>query len=59
MRVGLVIYGSIETLTGGYLYDRRLLDHLASRGDRAEAISLAPQARATGPLRVLSRHWAA
>jgi len=31
MRVGLVIYGSIETLTS----DRRLLDHLASRGDRA------------------------
>ena len=40
MRVGLVIYGSIETQTGGYLYDRRLLDHLASRGDRAEVISL-------------------
>ncbi|MCA1851563.1 MAG: hypothetical protein LC647_03970 [Beggiatoa sp.] len=40
MRVGLVIYGSIETLTGGYLYDRRLLDQLASRGDRAEVISL-------------------
>ncbi|MGQ0591820.1 MAG: glycosyltransferase family 4 protein [Gammaproteobacteria bacterium] len=40
MRVGLVIYGSIETLTGGYLYDRRLLDHLASQGDRAEVISL-------------------
>ena len=40
MRVGLVIYGSIETLTGGYLYDRRLLDHVVSRGDRAEVISL-------------------
>jgi len=40
MRVGLVIYGSIETLTGRYLYDRRLLDHLVSRGDRAEVISL-------------------
>jgi hypothetical protein len=24
MRVGLVIYGSIETLTGGYLYDQAL-----------------------------------
>ena len=35
-----MIYGSIETLTGGYLYDRRLLDHLVSRGDRAEVISL-------------------
>jgi len=40
MRVGLVIYGSIEILTGGCLYDRRLLDHLVSRGDRAEVISL-------------------
>ncbi|MGH8588124.1 MAG: glycosyltransferase family 4 protein, partial [Gammaproteobacteria bacterium] len=40
MRVGLVIYGGIETLTGGYLYDRRLLDHLVSRGDRAEVISV-------------------
>jgi hypothetical protein len=40
MRVGLVVYGSIETLTGGYLYDRRLLDHFVSRGDRAEVISL-------------------
>ncbi len=40
MRVGLVIYGSLETQTGGYLYDRRLLDHLVSRGDRAEVISL-------------------
>jgi hypothetical protein len=29
---------SIETLTGGYLYDRRLLDHLVSHGDRAEVI---------------------
>ncbi|MCA1603130.1 MAG: glycosyltransferase family 4 protein [Acidobacteria bacterium] len=35
-----MIYGSIETLTGGYLYDRTLLDHLVSRGDRAEVISL-------------------
>jgi glycosyltransferase involved in cell wall biosynthesis len=40
MRVGLVVYGSIETLTGGYLYDRRLLDHLVSQGDRVEVISL-------------------
>ncbi|MGH8906982.1 MAG: hypothetical protein ACRD0K_10800 [Egibacteraceae bacterium] len=40
MRAGLVIYGSLETLTGGYLCDRRLLDHLASRGDQAEVVSL-------------------
>ncbi len=43
MRVGLVIYGRIETETGGYLYDRSLLDHLISRGDRAEVIALPPR----------------
>ncbi len=30
MRVGLVIYGSIDTQTGGYLYDRRLADHFSA-----------------------------
>ena len=35
-----MIYGSIETLTGGYLYDAKFLEFLASRGDRAEVISL-------------------
>ncbi len=28
MRLGLVIYGSLETMTGGYLYDRKLVEHL-------------------------------
>jgi glycosyltransferase involved in cell wall biosynthesis len=51
MRVGLVIYGSIETLTGGYLYDRRLVDHLVSRGDRAEVISLPRRYHYPRPLR--------
>jgi glycosyltransferase involved in cell wall biosynthesis len=40
MRVGLVIFGSLETLTGGYLYDRRLLDYLGSRGDQTRVVSL-------------------
>ena len=40
MHVGLMIYGSIETLTGGYLYDRKFCEFLASQGDRAEVISL-------------------
>jgi len=25
MRIGLVIYGNLNTLSGGYLYDRRLV----------------------------------
>jgi glycosyltransferase involved in cell wall biosynthesis len=41
MHVGLIIYGSLETLTGGYLYDRKLVEYLKAQGDRVEVISLA------------------
>ncbi len=40
MRVGLVIYGSLDTLTGGYLYDRRLVECLSAHGDEVEVVSL-------------------
>ena len=40
MRVGLVIYGSLDTLSGGYLYDRKLVQYLRSQGDTVEIISL-------------------
>src|SRR5437879_9850655 len=40
MRVGLMIYGSLDALTGGYLYDRRLAEHLSAHGDDVEVISL-------------------
>jgi glycosyltransferase involved in cell wall biosynthesis len=40
MRVGLIIYGDLETLTGGYMYDRMLVDYLRARGDQVEVISL-------------------
>jgi glycosyltransferase involved in cell wall biosynthesis len=40
MRVGLVIYGSLETVSGGYLYDRVLAEHLRGQGDEVEVISL-------------------
>jgi glycosyltransferase involved in cell wall biosynthesis len=40
MRVGFIIYGNLETLTGGYLYDRRLVDYLTRQGDQVEVISL-------------------
>jgi glycosyltransferase involved in cell wall biosynthesis len=39
MRVGLVIYGSLNTLSGGYLYDRRLVEALRSAGDQVEIVS--------------------
>ena len=40
MRIGLVIYGSLDIVTGGFLYDRMLVNHLRSRGDEVEVLSL-------------------
>lgn len=40
MRIGLLIYGSLETLSGGYLYDRQLVRYLRSKGDQVEVISI-------------------
>jgi glycosyltransferase involved in cell wall biosynthesis len=40
MRIGLIIYGSLDTLSGGYLYDRRLVEYLRREGDQVEVISL-------------------
>jgi glycosyltransferase involved in cell wall biosynthesis len=48
VRIGLIIYGSLETLTGGYLYDRLLVDHLRRQGDQVDIISL--------PWRTYGRH---
>jgi len=40
MKLGFTIYGSLETLSGGYLYDRKLVEYLRSQGDAVEIISL-------------------
>ncbi len=40
MRVGLIIYGSLDTLSGGYLYDRILVEHWRASGDQVEVFSL-------------------
>jgi glycosyltransferase involved in cell wall biosynthesis len=40
MKIGLVIYGSLETVSGGYLYDRKLVEYLHGQGDTVEVISL-------------------
>lgn len=40
MRVGLIIYGDLNTLSGGYLYDRKLVAHLRARGDTVDIVSL-------------------
>jgi glycosyltransferase involved in cell wall biosynthesis len=40
MRAALVIYGSLDIVSGGYLYDRRVVTHLRACGDEVEIISL-------------------
>ncbi len=40
MKIGLIIYGPLDTLSGGYMYDRKLVEYLRSRGDTVEFISL-------------------
>lgn len=40
MRIALLIYNSLETVSGGYLYDRKLVEHLRSQGDQVEIISI-------------------
>jgi glycosyltransferase involved in cell wall biosynthesis len=48
MRIGFIIYGSLETLSGGYLYDRKLVEVLRRAGDQVEVISF--------PWRSYARH---
>jgi glycosyltransferase involved in cell wall biosynthesis len=48
MRIGLVIYGRLDALTGGYLYDRFLVEALRRGGHQTNVIPLEwkPYARA-------------
>jgi glycosyltransferase involved in cell wall biosynthesis len=48
VRIGLIIYGSLDTLTGGYLYDRMLVEQLRRQGDEVDIITL--------PWRTYGRH---
>lgn len=50
MNIGLIIYGSLDLVSGGYLYDRLLVDHLRKQGARVEIFSL--------PWRNYGRHLA-
>lgn len=40
MHVGFVIYGDLGNTSGGFLYDRELVEYLRKRGDTVEVISL-------------------
>jgi glycosyltransferase involved in cell wall biosynthesis len=56
MRVGFVVYGSLDTSTGGYLYDRHLVDFLRANGDIVDVISLDDRGYMRNLLRPASRH---
>ena len=40
MRIGFVIYGSLDTITGGYLYDKFVVRGLTRRGHNIEVIQI-------------------
>jgi glycosyltransferase involved in cell wall biosynthesis len=40
VHVGLLIYGSLDTVSGGFIYDRNLVRYLREAGDRVDVISL-------------------
>jgi glycosyltransferase involved in cell wall biosynthesis len=40
VHLGLLIYGDLEAVSGGYLYDRKLVEHLRKDGHQVELISL-------------------
>jgi glycosyltransferase involved in cell wall biosynthesis len=40
VHVGLLIYGSLATISGGFIYDRNLVRYLREQGDRVDIISL-------------------
>ncbi len=40
MRVALVLYGGLDFISGGFLYDRMLVEYLRRRGEEVEIVSL-------------------
>ncbi len=40
MRISFVVYGSLDKVTGGNVYDRQLVQHLRASGDHVQIISL-------------------
>jgi glycosyltransferase involved in cell wall biosynthesis len=40
MRVALVLYGDLDFISGGFLYDRMLVDYLRRQGEEVEVVSL-------------------
>ena len=41
MKVGLIVYGDLDLVSGGNLYDQMLVEHLRGRGHSVDIVSLA------------------
>ena len=54
MRVALVLYGGLDFMSGGFLYDRLLVEYLRHRGEEVEIVSLPWRSYAGGLLDNLS-----
>jgi glycosyltransferase involved in cell wall biosynthesis len=54
MRIAFIVYGSIDQVTGGYLYDRRVISALRSRGWSVEVFGLRKIPYLLSPLQGLS-----
>jgi glycosyltransferase involved in cell wall biosynthesis len=50
MRVGLTLYGSLDGRSGGFRYDRRLVEELRAAGDTVEVVELPWRAYGRGLL---------
>lgn len=44
LRVAWVVYGSLDQVSGGYIYDRLVVEQLRELGDSVSVISLSPEA---------------
>jgi glycosyltransferase involved in cell wall biosynthesis len=54
MNVALVISGDLDIVSGGYLYDRKLVEHLRARGDQVRVVTFPHRSYARGLLDNLS-----
>ncbi len=56
MHVAFVIYGSLDEVSGGFLYDRQLVEYLQQRGHRTTIVALPWRSYACSLKDNLSRH---
>lgn len=51
LRVAWIVYGALDQVSGGYIYDRLVVEHLVQLGDAVTVFSLTPGQTELPPLR--------